>query len=114
MAITSTSICAAADALQGFVGFNGKTGQHIVRFSEDSFGLDVAAESIVPTCEFVWVAITGEVMRLCRDRLQLLVGQNIDERLNIGEPLHIYLNRTDLPPIKAMRRALPKAHAQPG
>ncbi|MBC9249963.1 DUF2025 domain-containing protein [Pseudomonas alcaligenes] len=114
MSITSTSICNAADALQGFVGFNGKTGQHIVRFSEDSFGLDVAAESIMPSCEFVWTPVTGEVMRLSRERLQLLVEQNIDERLNIAEPLHVYLRRTDLPPIKAMRRALPQVHTQPG
>ena len=40
-----TGICAAADQLQGFVGFNLKTGQHIVRFSEDSFGLDVAEKN---------------------------------------------------------------------
>ena len=44
MAITSAGICAAADQLQGFVGFNLKTGRHIVRFSEDSFGLDVAVD----------------------------------------------------------------------
>lgn len=114
MSITSTRICAAADALQGFVGFNHKTGQYIVRFSEDSFGLDVAAGSIIPTCEFVWTPVTGEVMRLCRDRLQLLVEQNIDERLHIDEPLHIYLRRTDLPSIKAMRRVLPRTPQQPG
>ena len=36
MSITSASICEAADQLQGFVGFNARTGQHIVRFSEDS------------------------------------------------------------------------------
>ncbi len=113
MSITSTHICTAADALQGFVGFNGKTGQHIVRFSEDSFGLDVAAESIVPTCEFVWTPITDEVMSLSREHLQLLVEQNIDERLNIGEPLHVYLRRNDLPPIKAMRRVVQQTAPQP-
>lgn len=36
-------ICAAAERLYGFVGFNAKTGRHIVRFSEDSCGLDVPA-----------------------------------------------------------------------
>ena len=40
MSITSASICEAADQLQGFVGFNARTGQHIVRFSEDSEGVD--------------------------------------------------------------------------
>lgn len=107
MSITTQHICAAADALQGFVGFNGKTRQYLVRFSEDAFGLDVAAESIVPTCEFVWLALSGEVMSLDRERLQLLVEQNIDERLNLGEPLRIYLRRSDLPAISAVRRLLP-------
>jgi hypothetical protein len=50
MSITSASICAAADLLQGLVGFNAKTGRYIVRFSEDSFGLDVLEQSITPTC----------------------------------------------------------------
>ena len=54
MSITSTDICQAADALKGFVGFNRKTGRYIVRFSEDSFGMDVADDSITPTSEFVW------------------------------------------------------------
>ncbi|MBB2494837.1 DUF2025 family protein [Aquipseudomonas ullengensis] len=107
MSITTQHICAAADALHGFVGFNGKTGQYIVRFSEDSFGLDVAADSIVPTCEFVWTAQTDETMCLDRERLQLLAAQNIDERLNLGEPLRVYLRRSDLPAISAMRRLLP-------
>ncbi|HHX6915176.1 TPA: DUF2025 family protein, partial [Pseudomonas aeruginosa] len=52
MSITSTDICQAADALKGFVGFNRKTGRYIVRFSEDSFGMDVADDSITPTSEF--------------------------------------------------------------
>lgn len=70
MSITSASICAAADQLQGFVGFNAKTGRYIVRFSEDSFGLDVLEQSITPTCEFVWRAFDGELMNLDRTRLQ--------------------------------------------
>ena len=36
MSTTSSTICAAADALQGLVGYNAKSGHHIVRFSEDS------------------------------------------------------------------------------
>lgn len=111
MSITSASICAAADDLQGFVGFNEKTGQHIVRFSEDAFGLDVPGESITPTSEFVWVALPEGVMRLSRERLQLLVTQNIDERLRLAEALHIYLRRSDLPEISAQRRVLAKASA---
>lgn len=111
MSITSASICAAADALQGFVGFNEKTGQHLVRFSEDSFGLDVPGESITPASEFVWMPLPGGVMRLCRERLQLLVAQNIDDRLHLGEALHVYLRRSDLPEISAQRRMLGKAPA---
>ncbi|QKE63930.1 DUF2025 family protein [Aquipseudomonas campi] len=111
MSITSASICAAADALQGFVGFNAKTGQHLVRFSEDSFGLDVPGESITPISEFVWVALPGGVMRLSRERLQLLAAQNIDDRLHLAEALHVYLRRSDLPEISAERRVLPRASA---
>lgn len=48
MAITSQDICNAADQLKGFVGFHGKRGTHIVRFSEDAFGMDVADDSITP------------------------------------------------------------------
>lgn len=46
MAITSQDICNAADQLKGFVGFHDKRGVHIVRFSEDAFGMDVADASI--------------------------------------------------------------------
>ena len=56
MRITSQLICQAADQLNGFVGLNRKTGQHIVRFSEDSFGMDVADDNITPASEFVWHA----------------------------------------------------------
>ena len=67
MSITSTDICQAADALKGFVGFNRKTGRYIVRFSEDSFGMDVADDSITPTSEFVWSSVRDDVMRLGRE-----------------------------------------------
>ena len=106
MSITSASICAAAEQLQGFVGFNAKTGRYIVRFYEDSFGLDVLEHSITPTCEFVWRAFDGELMNLDRARLHLLRGQNIDDRLNLSEALRVYLRRTDLPEICAERHRL--------
>ena len=106
MSITSASICAAADQLLGFVGFNAKSGRYIVRFSEDAFGLDVLAQSITPTCEFVWRTFTGERMNLDRARLQLLLEQNIDERLNISEPLKVYVRRTELAEISAERKRI--------
>jgi len=101
---TAATICAAADELKGFVGFNSKTGQHIVRFSEDSFGLDVVESSITPTAEFVWVQVDGDVMTLSRECLQLLFNQNIDDRLNLSPALHVYMGRRDLPEIRAERR----------
>jgi hypothetical protein len=104
MSITSADICAAADRLKGFVGLNTKTARHIVRFSEDSFGLDVPEHSIVPSCEFVWQAEAGELMSLKREHIQLLLDQRIDDRLNIGEPLRVYMRRRDLPEITAERR----------
>lgn len=103
MAITSSDICTAADGLSGFVGFNLKTGKYIVRFSEDSFGMDVAEDSIRPACEFVWAPKTGEVMTLSRECLQILAEQNIHDRLNLSEALLTYLRRTDLPEIAAER-----------
>ena len=63
------------------VGFNAKTGQYLLRFSEDSFGLDVPAETITPTCEYVWQADEGELMRLDRQRLAWLQEQRIDDRV---------------------------------
>ncbi|MFV3289640.1 DUF2025 family protein [Pseudomonas sp. NY11955] len=103
MAITSQDICNAADQLKGFVGFHGKRGVHIVRFSEDSFGMDVADATITPCSEFVWRPEQGRRMALCRERLALLLGQHVDDRLNIGEPLRAYLRRRDLPEIVAER-----------
>ncbi|MDG9926955.1 MULTISPECIES: DUF2025 family protein [unclassified Pseudomonas] len=104
MSTTSSAICAAADALQGLVGFNAKSGAHIVRFSEDSFGLDVPEDTIQPCAEFVWQPLKGELMTLSRERLGLLLEQRIDDRLNISEPLRVYLRRSDLPEIIAERR----------
>lgn len=43
-------------------------------------------------------------MALCRERLALLLTQHVDDRLNIGEPLRLYLRRGDLPEIIAERR----------
>ena len=106
MRITSQLICQAADLLSGFVGFNRKTGQHIVRFSEDSFGMDVADDNITPACEFVWQPAARETMTLKRELIQLLLEQNIDDRLNITEPLRVYMQRQDLPEITAVRRCV--------
>ena len=103
MSITSTDICQAADRLEGFVGYHRKIQTYIVRFSEDSFGMDVDEHSITPVREFVWSAADGTQMTLDRERLQMLVNQNIDSRLGISEPLRIYLRRHDLPPIRAER-----------
>lgn len=104
MSITSSTICSAADALQGLVGYNAKRQQHIVRFSEDAFGLDVDEASIQPCCEFVWQPLKGALMTLSRARLGLLLELRIDERLNLSEPLRVYLHRSDLPEIIAERR----------
>ncbi|MEL7558095.1 DUF2025 family protein [Stutzerimonas chloritidismutans] len=103
MSITSADICRAADGLQGFVGFNGKIGQHIVRFSEDSFGMDVVDSSITPASEFVWQIIDDQLMTLKRELIQLLLDQNINDRLAITEPLLAYMRRKDLPEIQAQR-----------
>lgn len=105
MSTTSADICSAADQLRGFVGFNRKIKAHIVRFSEDAFGLDIDESSIEPTCEFVWSLQSGQEMRLNRTRIQLLLEQHIDERLNITLPIRLYMQRNDLPEIIAERRA---------
>ncbi|CAI8849666.1 DUF2025 family protein [Pseudomonas serboccidentalis] len=103
MRITSQLICQAADDLKGFVGLNRKTGQYIVRFSEDSFGMDVADDGIIPTCEFVWVAVSDTTMTLKRELIQLLLDQNIDDRINITEPLRVYMSKVEVPEIVAVR-----------
>lgn len=106
MSITSATICEAADRLKGFVGYNRKTSQYIVRFSEDSFGMDVADDSITPACEFVWSRLEKDLMILKRERLQILLDQHIDDRLHIEEPLRVYLQRLDLPEITARRQLI--------
>ena len=106
MRITSQLICQAADLLNGFVGFNRKTARHIVRFSEDSFGMDVADDSITPTHEFVWQSGEADTMTLKRELIQLLLDQHVDDRLNITEPLRIYMQRQDVPEISAVRRCV--------
>ncbi len=103
MSITSADICQAADCLQGFVGCNGKSGKHIVRFSEDSFGMDVADTSITPASEFVWQTVDNQLMTLKRELIQLLLDQNINDRLAVTEPLLAYMRRRDLPEIQAQR-----------
>jgi len=104
MRTTSTFICQAADQLKGFVGLNRKTGQYIVRFSEDAFGMDVADDGIIPTSEFVWAPAADDTMALKRERIQLLLDQNIDDRINLSEPLRVYMARGDLPEIVAVRQ----------
>lgn len=106
MRITSQLICQAADLLNGFVGFNRKTGQYIVRFSEDSFAMDVADDSITPSSEFVWLPAAADTTTLKRELIRLLLDQNIDDRLNITEPLRVYMQRQDVPEISAVRRSL--------
>ncbi|MBT9268449.1 DUF2025 family protein [Pseudomonas sp. MG-9] len=103
MRITSQLICQATDDLKGFVGLNRKTGQYIVRFSEDSFGMDVADDGIIPTSEFVWVAVSDTTMTLKRELIQLLLDQNIDDRINITEPLRVYMSKVEVPEIVAVR-----------
>lgn len=103
MTIKSADICAAVDQLKGLVGFNGKTQQYLVRFSEDSFGLDVSEASITPACEFVWCPLDGGLMSLKRERLQILLDQHVNDRLQISEPLLVYMRRQDLPEIVAQR-----------
>jgi hypothetical protein len=103
MRITSELICQAADQLNGFVGLNRKTGLYIVRFSEDSFGMDVADDGIIAVSEFVWAPGAGQVMTLKRELIQLLLDQNIDDRINITEPLRVYMQRRDVPEIAAVR-----------
>ena len=103
MRITSQLICQAADDLKGFVGLNRKTGQYIVRFSEDSFGMDVADDGIIPASEFVWPPATEQTMTLKRELIQLLLDQHIDERINITEPLRVYMSKVEVPEIVAVR-----------
>lgn len=103
MRITSQLICQAADNLKGFVGLNRKTGQYIVRFSEDSFGMDVADDGIIAASEFVWTTLSDTTMTLKREFIQVLLDQHIDERINITEPLRVYMSKVEVPEIVAVR-----------
>ncbi|MFW9078053.1 DUF2025 family protein [Pseudomonas sp. P2757] len=103
MRITSELICQAADDLKGFVGLNRKTGHYIVRFSEDSFGMDVADDGIIACSEFVWAPTTDQTTTLKRERIQLLLDQNIDDRINISQPLRVYMAKLQVPEIVAVR-----------
>lgn len=103
MRITSQLICQAADDLKGFVGLNRKTGQYIVRFSEDAFGMDVADDGIIPASEFVWAPATEQTMTLKRELIQLLLDQHIDDRINITEALRVYMSKVEVPEIVAVR-----------
>lgn len=103
MRITSQLICQAADDLKGFVGLNRKTGQYIVRFSEDAFGMDVADDGIIPVSEFVWAPATEQTMTLKRELIQLLLDQHIDDRINITEALRVYMSKVEVPEIVAVR-----------
>ena len=103
MRITSQLICQAADDLKGFVGLNRKTGQYIVRFSEDSFGMDVDDDGIIPASEFVWARASETTMTLKRELIQLLLDQHIDDRINITEPLRVYMSKVEVPEIVAVR-----------
>ncbi|MFD7833583.1 DUF2025 family protein [Kitasatospora sp. NPDC059803] len=42
-------------------------------------------------------------MTLSRERIQLLLDQNIDDRINITEPLRVYMRRGEIPQISAVR-----------
>jgi hypothetical protein len=42
-------------------------------------------------------------MTLKRELIQLLLEQNIDDRINITEPLRVYMKRRDVPEISAVR-----------
>ena len=103
MRITSQLICQAADNLKGFVGLNRKSGQYIVRFSEDSFGMDVADDGIIAASEFVWATLSDTTMTLKREFIQVLLDQHIDERINITEPLQVYMSKAEVPEIVAVR-----------
>ena len=57
----------------------------------------------------VWAVDDGALMRLDRQRLAWLQEQRIDDRVNLSEPLRVYLRRSDLPEIRAERRRVEPA-----
>jgi len=42
-------------------------------------------------------------MTLKRELIQLLLDQNIDDRINITEPLRVYMSKREVPEIEAVR-----------
>jgi hypothetical protein len=42
-------------------------------------------------------------MTLKRELIQLLLDQHIDERINITEPLRVYMQKVEVPEIVAVR-----------
>ncbi|MCZ2943221.1 DUF2025 family protein, partial [Acinetobacter baumannii] len=50
-------------------------------------------------------------MTLSRERLQLLLDQNIDDRINITEPLRVYMRRVEIPQISALRSLVSQVQA---
>jgi len=65
--------------------------------------MDVADDGIIPASEFVWAPATEQTMTLKRELIQLLLDQNIDDRINITEPLRVYMNKREVPEIEAVR-----------
>jgi hypothetical protein len=45
-------------------------------------------------------------MTLKRESIQLLLDQNIDDRINITEPLRVYMQRREVPEILAVRQSV--------
>jgi len=68
--------------------------------------MDVADDGIIAASEFVWATDPEQTMTLKRELIQLLLDQNIDERINITEPLRVYMQRREVPEISAVRSLL--------
>ncbi|MGA4815672.1 DUF2025 family protein [Pseudomonas aeruginosa] len=99
--ITSTDICQAADALKGFVGFNRKTGPLHRAFQRRLLhGRSRRAASRPPASSSA-VRVRDDVGAWAASSCRSCWEQNINERLNIGEPLLVHLRRQDLPEITA-------------
>lgn len=103
MSITSADICAAARPTQRFCRLQRQAGHYIVRFSEDSFGMDVPDASITPASEFVWCPLEGDLMTLKRERIQILLDQHVNDRLQISAPLLAYMRHQEQAEIVAQR-----------
>jgi len=73
------------------------------RYNPARCGRGVAEEATPPPAEFVWQPVDEQAMTLSRERIQLLLDQNIDDRINITEPLRVYMRRVEIPQISAVR-----------